>query len=77
MLSIAGILAIVAIIIAIDVPPLWRNKLIKELWVFSVLLLLATVVGLAQALHYKIPNPLDLMIIVYKPVADMVNIWLK
>jgi len=77
MLYIAGILVVVAIIIIIDVPPLWRKKLIKELWVFSFLLLFGTALAIAQALHLKIPNPLDWMIAVYKPVADMVDIWLK
>ncbi|AOZ92161.1 hypothetical protein [Paenibacillus crassostreae] len=77
MLSIAGILIIVSIIIAIDVPPLVRKKLIKELWVFSILLLFGTILAILQALHIKIPNPLDWMIIVYKPIADMVDIWLK
>lgn len=77
MLSVAGILVVVAIIIAIDVPPLVRKKLIKELWVFSILLLLGTVLSISQALHFKIPNPLDLMITVYKPVADMVHMWLN
>lgn len=77
MLSITGILVIAAVIIVIDVPPLWRKKLIKELWVFSFFLLLATVLGIAQALNFKTPNPLNLMIAVYKPVADIVNIWLK
>jgi integral membrane sensor domain MASE1 len=72
-----GMLFIVAVIIAIDFPHLWRKKLIKELWVSSILLLLATVLGIAQALQIKVLNPLDLMITVYKPVADMVDIWLK
>ncbi|MEC0092784.1 hypothetical protein [Paenibacillus macquariensis] len=77
MLSIMGILVIVTVIIAIDVPPLWRKKLKKELWAFSILLLFGTVLGLAQALKLKIPNPLDWVIAVYKPLSDMVDIWLK
>ncbi|MGF7049601.1 putative membrane protein [Paenibacillus sp. DS2015] len=77
MLSIAGIIFIVAVIIVIDVPPLWRKKLFKELWVFSLLLLFGTVLAITQALHIKVLNPLDLIIAIYKPVANMVDIWLK
>lgn len=77
MLSIAGILAIVVIIIIIDVPTLWRNKLIKELWVFTFILFFTALLGIAQALHFKTPNPLDWIITVYKPLADVVDVWLK
>lgn len=77
MLSITGIITIVVIIIIIDVPALWRSKLRKELWVFSIILLLATLLGTAQVLHFKTPNPLDWMIAVYKPLADVVDVWLK
>ncbi|OAB46129.1 hypothetical protein [Paenibacillus glacialis] len=72
-----GMLFIVAIIIAIEVPPLWRKKLKKELWAFSLLLLFGTILGLAQALEFKIPNPLDWVISVYKPVSDLMDVWLK
>lgn len=77
MLSIAGILAIVVIIVIIDVPSMWRNKLVKELWVFSFILLFTTLLGIAQVLHFKTPNPLDWMVAVYKPLADAVDVWLK
>ncbi|MNP04085.1 hypothetical protein D3C76_959900 [compost metagenome] len=77
MLVIAGILIIVIIIIAIDVPPLVKKKLTKELWVFSILLSFGTILAILQALHIRIPNPLDGMIAVYKPIADMVDSWLK
>jgi len=77
MLSITGILVIVISIIAIEVPALWRKKLKNELWVFSLLLLFGTVLGIAQALHINIPNPLDWIIAVYKPVSDIVDVWLK
>lgn len=77
MLNIAGILIAVAIIIAIDVPILVRKKLHKELWLFSFLLCLGAVLGIVQALHIQIANPMDWMIMVYKPVADLIETWLK
>ncbi|WP_438347375.1 hypothetical protein ACP8HI_16945 [Paenibacillus sp. FA6] len=77
MLSITGILIIVTAIIAIEVPSLRRRKLKKELWAFSLLLLFGTVLGIAQALHIKIANPLDWVIAIYKPISDIVDVWLK
>lgn len=71
------IVIVVAVIIAIEVPLMWRNKLIKELWVFSFLLLLGTYFGVMNAFHIPVSNPLGWMIFIYKPVADMVNAWLS
>ncbi|MED3691183.1 hypothetical protein P4534_20675 [Peribacillus butanolivorans] len=77
MIAVAGILVIVAIIIAIDVPILLRKKLKKELWVFSVILLFGTALSIAQALNIKIPNPLDWITAIYKPLSDMIEKLLK
>ncbi|MFE4241182.1 hypothetical protein [Peribacillus butanolivorans] len=77
MLAVTVILVIVAIIIAIDVPSLLRKKLKKELWIFSVLLLFGTALSIAQALNIKIPNPLDWITAIYKPLSDMIEKLLK
>ncbi|MFB7637976.1 hypothetical protein [Peribacillus butanolivorans] len=77
MLAVAGILVIVAIIIAIDAPSLLRKKLKKELWIFSILLLFGTALSIAQALNIKIPNPLDWITAIYKPLSDMIEKVLK
>ncbi|MDQ0883540.1 hypothetical protein [Peribacillus sp. V2I11] len=77
MVAVAGILVIVAVIIVIDVPPLVRKKLKKELWIFSILLLFGTALSIAQALNIKIPNPLDWITAIYKPLSDMIETLLK
>ncbi|PEZ74705.1 hypothetical protein [Bacillus sp. AFS017274] len=77
MVAVAGILVIVAVIIAIDVPHLLRNKLKKELWIFSILLLFGTALSIAQALNIKVPNPLDGITAIYKPLSDMIETLLK
>ncbi|OMD44456.1 hypothetical protein BSK52_00780 [Paenibacillus odorifer] len=77
MLGIVAILIIVAVIIAIEVPLMWRKKLIRELWVFSFLLLLGTCFSLIYVMNISISNPLAWMVFIYKPVADMVNAWLS
>ncbi|MFF2289819.1 hypothetical protein [Peribacillus butanolivorans] len=77
MLAVTVILVIVAMIIAIDVPSLLRKKLKKELWIFSVLLLFGTALSISQALNIKIPNPLDWITAIYKPLSDMIEKLLK
>ncbi|MBK5443735.1 MULTISPECIES: hypothetical protein [unclassified Peribacillus] len=77
MLAVAGILVIVAVIIAIEAPSLLRKKLKKELWIFSILLLFGTALSIAQALNIKIPNPLDWITAIYKPLSDMIEKVLK
>nr|WP_026567811.1 hypothetical protein [Bacillus sp. UNC41MFS5] len=77
MVAVAGILVISAVIIVIDVPPLLRKKLVKELWIFSILLLFGTMLSIAQALDISIPNPLDWLTVLYKPFSDMMKNLLK
>ncbi|PGY09925.1 hypothetical protein [Bacillus sp. AFS031507] len=77
MVAAAGILVIVTVIIAIDVPPLLRKKLKKELWIFSILLLFGTSLSIAQAMNIKIPNPVDWITAIYKPLSDIIEKLLK
>lgn len=74
---ITGILAVAVIVILIEVPSLLKRKLRKELWVFSILLILGTGLSIAQGLHWNIPNPLDLMIVIYKPISNIIFGFLK
>jgi hypothetical protein len=75
--AVAGILVIVGVIIAIDVPSLLRKKEKKELWVFFILLLIGTSLSIAQALQIKIPNPVDWITIIYQPLSDLIETLLK
>ncbi|TBL81146.1 hypothetical protein [Paenibacillus thalictri] len=77
MLAVAGILAASVMIVAIEVPSLLKNGQIKELWAFSVLLLLGIGLSVAVALHVDIPNPLNAYIAVFKPVSDFLFAFLK
>ncbi|CAG7637065.1 hypothetical protein PAESOLCIP111_03812 [Paenibacillus solanacearum] len=71
MLLAACMIMAAAMIVWIDAPSLWRRGLKKELGVFSVLLLFATVLSITQIMHLKLPNPSDWMIRVYKPLSDV------
>jgi hypothetical protein len=65
---IVGILAVASIAAAIEIPSLHRDK--KELWVFSILLLSGTGLSIAESLEANIPNPLDWIAAVYRPLGD-------
>ncbi len=77
MLVIVGILVVAAFIVLIEVPTLLKKKLRKELWVFSLLLLFGVGLSIANSLQIDIPNPMDWITVVYKPVSDVVSGLLK
>jgi len=64
-----GIMVIVIIIMIIEVPPLLKKRLKKELWVFGILLLLGAGLNIAEGLHIDIPNPLDGIAIIYRLIS--------
>jgi hypothetical protein len=70
MWNISGILAVTALIAILDVPQLWKKKLVKELWVFAILLLAGAGLSFTLAMNAPIPNPLDLLEWIYKPISD-------
>lgn len=71
-MAIAGILLIAILIIVLEVPPLWKKKQKRELWVYSLLLLFGVGLSIAESLDLNIPNPLDWIAIIYKPLSDLV-----
>lgn len=73
MVAVAGILVSVAVIMAIEVPPLLKKKLKKELWIFSIFLLFGTVLSIAQSMNIKISNPLGWIKAIFKPISNMVE----
>lgn len=72
-----AILAVAMVIIMIEVPPLLKQKKKKELWVFSILLLFGVGVSIAEGLQVNIPNPLDGITWIYKPLHDFILSFLK
>lgn len=72
MSAIIGILMASAIMIVIEVPALWKKNLKKEIQAFSVLLLFGAGLSIAQILRMKIPNPLDWITTLYKPMSDAI-----
>lgn len=71
MLIVMGILALAVVIAFIDAPSLLKRGLNKELWTFSILLLFGTGLSIMQGLQVNIPNPMDALAFIYKPLIDL------
>ncbi|MFC4078401.1 hypothetical protein [Salinithrix halophila] len=72
-----GIFVVVAAILYIEVPKLKQQGMKKGLWLFSILLLFGTGLNIAYGLDLDIPNPLDGVVLIYKPLSDWIFGWLK
>ncbi|KOY17475.1 hypothetical protein [Paenibacillus xylanivorans] len=68
MLLTLSVIVIAGIIGWFDLPGLIRRKEWKETAVYSVLLILATVLSIFAANLWEIPSPLYLIIWIYEPV---------
>ncbi|KQL36121.1 hypothetical protein [Psychrobacillus sp. FJAT-21963] len=77
MIKSIGILLIAAAILWIEVPPLLEKKYKKEFLVFSILLAIGVGLGITLALEKTIPNPLDLLTIIFKPLDNVISNLLK
>ncbi|RAV12156.1 hypothetical protein [Paenibacillus contaminans] len=77
MWTIIGILFVTGGIAAIEIPSLRRQKLKKDLWVFTALLAFGASLTIADALNAKIPNMLDWISFLYKPLSDLIYNPLK
>ncbi|GED71123.1 hypothetical protein BRE01_48250 [Brevibacillus reuszeri] len=77
MVSVFGIVLAAVVITLFEVPLLLKSHLKKELWIFSFLLLLGVGISIAHSLHVKVPNPIDGIIQLYKPVSDYIDHVLK
>jgi len=73
MVVVLGILAAIAVIIKLEVPSLLKKGLMKELRVFSFLLLFGAGISIAQSLNVKLPNPLDWITFIYRPVSRFIE----
>jgi hypothetical protein len=71
MLKVLGILVITLLIIWKEIPPLKKHKKKKEIWIFSIFQFMATTLLSLVVLNMKIPSPLELIRIIYKPFSDL------
>lgn len=73
MLGIVGILAVAGAIAWLELPPLLKRRQIRELWAFSVLLLIAVGVSIPAALTSHFPSPLIAFTIIFKPFSKLLS----
>ncbi len=64
---------IFAAIIAIEIPPLFKQKKWRDITVFSVLLLIGMIYSYGQILDMPLPNPTDAINAVFRPIGNYVN----
>lgn len=73
MLKTIGILIIAAVMVFSEVPPLVEQKQKKEVIIFSILLFLGIVLSILVALDVTVPNPLDFISYVLKPLTKLIS----
>ncbi|MBP2654601.1 MAG: putative rane protein [Firmicutes bacterium] len=75
--GILTVLLFATVLSIIEVPKMLQGKLYKELWTFSILTTLGTVLAILKILDISIPNPSDWIAWVYSPVKDFMKSLLK
>jgi hypothetical protein len=71
MLKVSIVLVITLSIIWKEIPALIKHKKKKEIWIFSIFQFLATTLLSLVVLNVKIPSPLEVIRIIYKPFSDI------
>ncbi|MEI7026509.1 hypothetical protein [Paenibacillus sp. y28] len=71
MWPILGIVTVTIGIAVMEGPSLWRKQYYRDFAVFSFLLLCGAILSILQAAHVALPNPIDAVIWLFKPVSDM------
>lgn len=77
MKTIFPIIIISIVISLLEIPSLLKQKLLKELAIFTGLLIFALTLGIMQGLNIQIPNPFDLITIIFSPMTKIIQILLK
>ena len=75
MLTVISVLTVGLAIILIEYPLLKIQKLKKEMYLFIFILFIGIGLSIINYLHIKFPYLLDWLIIVYKPISDIVFRW--
>lgn len=73
MVKTIGILCLAAVVVFLELPQLLKNKLMKELVVFTILLIIGITLSILLAFGVKLPNPVDLLIFLLKPLTNFIE----
>jgi Na+/melibiose symporter-like transporter len=77
MIKSLGILLVASAICLFEVPPLLKKQQKRELLVFSVLLLFGVALSIFFTIGKTIPNPLDYITFIFKPLSEVISGFLK
>lgn len=72
-ITILAIAAFDIILCIVEIPKMRKEKLIRELWAFSVLLAFGTVLAVMKSLDIYIYNPSDFIAWVYSPLSGFMK----
>jgi hypothetical protein len=72
MVKVLGVLFITFLIVLKEIPPLKKQKKKKEIWIFSFFQLFATTLFCLIVLDVKVPSPLEVIRVVYKPISEVI-----
>jgi len=73
MLSSLIILGVTGLIIRFDVPSLMKNKYTKDLWVFSILLLIGVTMNVIVNVFQNVPTPLNALTTLLTPLNNLLE----
>lgn len=71
MLKSFGLIVIFSVISYYHIHQLAKDKLKREIWIFSIFMLFNTGIGIAKVYHLPIPNPLELISITMEPINKL------
>lgn len=67
------ILGVTSLIIRFDVPSLIKSKYTKELWVFSILLLIGVTMNVIVNIFQNVPTPLNALTTLLAPLNHLLE----
>ncbi|WP_227940292.1 hypothetical protein [Alkalihalobacillus deserti] len=74
MLKSFGLILLFTAVSYFHIPQLAKDKMIREIWIFSILMLFITVLAIAQINKVPIPNPLELIAIAVEPLSKLLQV---
>ncbi|MCF6137673.1 hypothetical protein [Pseudalkalibacillus berkeleyi] len=77
MLFSASIILLAILFIAVELPPLIREKRIYPSIIYIVVLLTGSTLLVLYGFDIKLPNPLDIVVYIFKPVSTSIFTFFK
>jgi len=71
--SISAVIIFSIVLCTIEVPEMRKEKQIKELWMFSIILGIGILITIMKSLDMKIPNPSDWVAWIYSPLKGLLE----